>query len=388
MYANAPDMLWKALISEFIGTFLLILVVMLAIVSIPTTGLSPVGAALAYGLAFAGLYYIFMHRSGAHFNPAVSFGFAVAGRMSWGLMLGYWIAQILGAIAAVGLVIFFFGSDSVASGAIGTLTNTNNWAAVLLTGILTMFLVLVFLFVTASPMIAIVSGLVIGLVLTATLLGGYQGVGGAAVNPAWALGSAIFSNNLGSVWIYIVGPLLGALVAALVYKLFTVDFTCCDKVDENGCKILDECGNPIKVCRRPVVDNCGNVVKDCDGAVYENYVKHERKLGHYQETYLTALGGWMHSHGVDPMYVQQEFGRAIEKVAPNGVMEAPGEVVNAVITPIAGLASPAATQVVVTPASAGLSDALRSNAVLSPPLPLATAAAQTSYRVPMVVQPL
>lgn len=377
MYGNSGEMLWKALVAEFIGVFILITVVIVSIIAIPTTGLSPVGAALVYGLTFAGLYYIFSQRSGSHLNPIVSAGFAFAGRMSWGLMLGYWVVQILAAIAAVGLAVWFFGSDAGAGVSIGTLTTSNPWAAVILTAILTFLLVLVFLFVTASPSLAVVSGLIIGLVSAAVIIAGYSGVGSGATNPVWAIGSSIFSNNLGTVWIYIVGPLLGALIAALVYKLFTVDFTCCDKLDENGCKVLDECGNPIKVCRRPVVDNCGNAVTDCDGVVTEQFVKHQRKLGHYQETYATAIGGWMNSHGVDPLYVEQQFDRAVERVAPNGVMEQPRAVVEAVITPIAGLASPASTQAVVGPS---IVDLTRTNPLLVP--------SPLTYRIPAVVQAL
>lgn len=387
MYANSADMLWKALLAEFIGVFILVAVVIIAIISIPTTGLSPVGAALVYGLTFAGLYYIFCQRSGSHLNPAVSAGFAFAGRMNWGLMLGYWIAQILGGIAAAALAVWFFGSDSGVGAAIGTLTTANVGAAVVLTAILTFLLVLVFLFVTASPMLAVVAGLVIGFVLAAIVIAGYQGVGGGATNFAWAFGSAIFSNNLGTIWIYIVGPLLGALVAALIYKLFTVDFSCCDKLDENGCKVLDECGKPIKVCRRPVVDNCGNAITDCDGVVTEQYVKHERQLGHYQETYATAIGGWMHSHGVDPLYVKQEFDHAMESVMPNGVMEQPRAVVDAVITPIAGLSVPAGSQY----AGSAVNDLARTNPLLTPPSAMANAMTQPIqpvYRVPTVVQPL
>jgi aquaporin Z len=387
MYGNAPDMLWKALLSEFLATLILVMVAIIAVISIPTTGLSPVGAALVYGLTFAGLYYIFSMRSGSHLNPFVSLGFALAGRMNWGLMLGYWIAQILGGIAAAALAVWFFGSDSGVGASIGTLTTSNVGAAVVLTAILTFLLVLVFLFVTASPMFAVVAGLVIGFVLAAIVIAGYQGVGAGATNFAWAFGSAIFSNNLGSIWIYIVGPLLGALVAALVYKLFTVDFSCCDKVDENGCKVLDECGNPIKVCRRPVVDNCGNALTDCDGVITEQYVKHDRKLGHYQETYATAIGGWMHSHGVDPLYVKQEFDHAVQSVMPNGVMEQPRAVVDAVITPIAGLSVPAGGSY----AGSAVTDLARTSPLIAPPSAFANSMSgtvQPVYRLPTVVQPL
>lgn len=79
-------------------------------------------------------------------------------------------------------------------------------------------------------------------------------------NPARSLGPALFSGNISSYWIYIVGPLLGGLFAALVYKLFTNDFACCDMVDNCGNKIKDDCGRIIKQCKRPIVDNCGKPI--------------------------------------------------------------------------------------------------------------------------------
>lgn len=315
------DYVWKALLAEFVGTFTLVFIGASAVALTVGQGGSLLTSAFAFGLALMTIIYVWGSYSGAHVNPAVSFGFAVAGQMNWGLMLGYWVAQLLGGIAAAALVAYFFGTSTGAGASVGILTNSDVWKAILMEAFLTFFLVIAYLFIYRNPMLALVSGIAVGLVLTFTFLaGGY--LTGASTNPARSLGPALFSNNMGSYWIYIVGPLLGALVAALVYKLFTVDFSCCYKLDECGNKILDDCGRPLKECRRPVLDSCGNEVKDCYGCPeYEYVVKHERKYHHMQETPMTALGGWMTSHGVDPRYAKQEFDHVVERVSPTVLYE-------------------------------------------------------------------
>jgi aquaporin TIP len=331
---SSTDYLWKALISEFLGTFTLVFIGAGSVALTAAQGGSLLGSAFAFGLALMSLWYALGPYSGAHFNPAVSFGFAVAGRMNWGLMLGYWVAQLLGGIVAAALIAYIFGTASGAGASIGSLTNTDAWKAILLEALLTFFLVMVILFVTHNPMLAIVSGIAVGLVLTFDMLAGFP-LTGASMNPARSLGPAIFSNNMGTYWIYIVGPLLGALVAALVYKLFTVDFSCCTKVDDCGKPVLDECGRPLKECKRPLVDNCGNPIKDCHGKVqYETVTKHERILTHHQENWLSTAGEWMSGHGFDPKYLKQELHHAMEKVVPGGVVENPQVVVKEVIEAI------------------------------------------------------
>lgn len=342
---NMTDYVWKALASEFLSTFTLVFIGTSAVALTFAQGGSLLGSALAFGLALMTIIYVWGSYSGAHANPAVSFGFAVAGQMNWGLMLGYWVAQLLGGIAAAALVAYFFGTASGAGASVGSLTDTDVWRAILLEAFLTFFLVIAYLFIYRNPFLALVSGIAIGLVLTFAMLAGGP-LTGASMNPARSFGPAIFGNTLGSVWIYIVGPLLGALVAALVYKLFTVNFACCDKVDECGNKILDECGRPLKECKRPLVDNCGNTVKDCHGNVqYDTYVKHERKLTHMQETPLLAAGEWMSAHGFDPRYIRQEVGYAVEDALPNKVVQDPKEVVKSAISsmsprPVAVATSP------------------------------------------------
>lgn len=316
------DYIWKALLTEFLGTFALVFIGASSVALSIQQGGSILATAFAFGLVLMTLIYSWGSFSGAHFNPAVSFGFAVAGQMHWGLMLGYWVAQILGGIAAGALVAYFFGTSN-AGVSVGTFTNTDAWKAVLMEAVLTFLLVITYLLVYRNPFLALVSGLAIGLVLTFCFIAGGSSTG-ASMNPARSLGPAIFGNTLGTYWIYIVGPFIGALLAALVYKLFTVDFSCCDKVDECGNKITDECGRPLKECKRQKVDNCGNPVKDCNGCQeWDTYTKHERKLTHMQETPLLAAGQWMSSHGLDPRYIRQELGHAVGKVMPNHVIKDP-----------------------------------------------------------------
>jgi len=321
---------WKALATEFLGSAVLVFVGASAVASQFGNNGTLLASAFAFGLTLVFLIYAWGSFSGAHFNPAVSFGFAVAGRMNWWLMLGYWIAQILGGILAAALVAYMYGTASGVGASVGSLTNTDAWKAVLLEAILTFILVITVLLVTRNPALALASGLAIGVVLTADMLAGAP-LTGASMNPARSIGPALFSNNVGTIWIYIVGPLLGALVAALVYKLFTADFSCCQKVDECGKPVLDACGNPVKVCKRPVYDSCGRqVIKECEGPQWESYVKHERKLGHWQETPLHAIGETMSAHGYDPRYLRQEF----EKIAEMNTPVMSEEVVETVITPL------------------------------------------------------
>lgn len=307
------DYLWKALLCEFLGTFTLVFVGAGAVALTAAQGGSLVGSAFAFGLALMILIYAWGSYSGAHFNPAISFGTAVAGRMNWGLMFGYWIAQLLGGIAAAALIAYFFGTASGVGASIGSLTNTDAWRAVLFEAIITFFLVITFLLVTKNPWMAFSGGIAIGLVLTANMLFGAP-LTGASMNPARSLGPAIFSGNIGTYWIYVVGPLIGALVAALIYKLFTTDFTCCIKRDACGKPITDKCGNVFKECKRQVVDECGKPVVDCNGPVYETYVTREQKLNHMQSTPLMAIAEYMSSHGFDPRYLKQEFSHKAEEI--------------------------------------------------------------------------
>ena len=313
---------WKALLCEFLGTFTLVLIGAGAVALTVAQGGSLVGSAFAFGLVLMTLFYTWGSFSGAHFNPAVSFGFAVAGRMPWGLMFAYWIAQFLGGIAAAALIAYFYGTSSGVGASVGSLTNTDQWKAFLVEAFLTFFLVITILFVTRNPYMAIAAGLAIGLVLTFDMLAGAPLTGGS-MNPARSLGPAIFSNNMGSYWIYILGPLVGALVAALIYKLFVTDFSCCPKLDACGNRVTDECGNCLKECQRQVVDECGRPVKDCNGCpVMETYTTREKKEGFMQNNFWNAIGHWMSERGANPQFIKQEYDRAVDHAKSSPPVEA------------------------------------------------------------------
>jgi hypothetical protein len=241
--------------------------------------------------------------------------------MNWGLMFGYWIAQVLGAICGAALVTYFFGSLSRGGNEpVGDLTFAYPWKAVLYEAFITFFLVIAYLFIYRNPLLAIISGLAIGLVLTFCMLSGGTALTGSVTNPASAFGTAIFSGNLSNSWIYVVGPLLGALLAALVYKLFTVDMSCCNKLDECGNKVLDECGNQIKECKRPVLDSCGKVVSDCDGVKYETYCKIVKPVGYKQETFASTLGVDVTSRSEEPKHHMPD---KLDSVLPCDIIDNP-----------------------------------------------------------------
>jgi MIP family channel proteins len=251
------DGLWKALLVEFLGTFTLVFVGTGAAAITVQQGGSVVGTALAFGLILVALYYAMSSYSGSHFNPAVTFGFAVAGRMGWGRMILYWIAQILGAIAGAAFIAYFYGGFTDSAAGVGFLTTTDQLRCVLLEATMTFFFVLVWLLVTRNALYSLVAGLVIGLTLTAVILGALPATG-ASFNPARSLGTLMFHGNYSNIWIYIVGPLLGALVAGFIYRLIVA---CWNK----PVKCPNITGEP-KICP-PVGDkDCGNNV-DCSKGI-------------------------------------------------------------------------------------------------------------------------
>jgi MIP family channel proteins len=227
--------LWKSLVTEFLGTFVLVFVgAGASAVSIQNGG-SPVVTALALGLAYIVLIYTLGDYSGANFNPAISFGLAAVGKLGWCRMLLYWIVQFLGALAGAALIGWIYGIDF---GVGGDMTIEQPGKVFVLEMILTFFLVLAFLFMTRNPLVSLISGFVIGLALTADILvGGFFARIG--VNPAYSLATEVFTGNWNNFWIFLVGPLVGALLAAIVYRLMIIPWSC-SELAEIGCE--NDCG--------------------------------------------------------------------------------------------------------------------------------------------------
>jgi aquaporin TIP len=212
----------KALAAEFIGTFTLIFVGVGAIAAnqMNDGGSGLVGIALAHGLAIAVMVSATAAVSGGHLNPAVSFGAWLGRKMSAGAMLGYWVAQCLGAIAAAGLIQRVFAADVLGSVNLGTPLpgpGISNLQVIVVEIVLTFFLVFVVFGTAIDPRGPKCGGLFIGLAIAMGILVGGP-ISGAAMNPARFLGPALLSGNMGFCWIYWVAPLAGGGLAGLVYK--------------------------------------------------------------------------------------------------------------------------------------------------------------------------
>jgi MIP family channel proteins len=173
-------------------------------------------AAWVSGLAVLAMVYALGPISAAHFNPAVTLGFAVAGRFPWRYVLSYWAAEFTGGILAAGAAAWLFGGGYGAHvPAIGSAAR-----AVGMEAVLTFFLMLVIMAVATDRRVSnAVPGLAIGLtVVFGVLIGGP--VTGGSMNPARSFGPALFAGGpaLTHYWIYVVGPMLGAVVAAYLYE--------------------------------------------------------------------------------------------------------------------------------------------------------------------------
>ena len=205
----------KALLAEFIGTFSLIFIGAGA-GAIGVGGL--IGVALAHGLVLVSMAYAYGSISGTHINPAVTLAVALSGRIKWMDALGYWMAQLAGGIFGAGALFVVLGGAGSGLGATVPAAGVGAGQAIMLEAVLTFLLVNVILHTTEKKTATPFAGLAIGLTLVAAILMGGP-LTGASLNPARTLGPALFTNGLGDVWIYVLGPALGAALAAWVYKL-------------------------------------------------------------------------------------------------------------------------------------------------------------------------
>jgi MIP family channel proteins len=215
--------LGTALVAEFIGTFALILIGAGA-GALGIGGL--VGVALAHGLVIVAFAYAYGHISGTHLNPAVTLGVWLAGKIEPVRALAYMAAQLAGGIVGALALCWVLGSNETGLGAtrlaeglvVGTTTITITPAiGVLLEAILTFFLVNTIMNAGISGKATPLDGLAVGFTLVfAILMGGP--LTGASLNPARSLGPAIATGDFTDLWVYFVGPALGAAVAALLYR--------------------------------------------------------------------------------------------------------------------------------------------------------------------------
>lgn len=223
----------KKLIAEFIGTAVLVTLgcgTAMLVGCDAVLGGGYILTALAFGLVIVGMAYCVGNISGCHINPAVSLGVLISGGMSFKDFFGYIIAQCLGAFAGAGLLaaIFNLGSVTDMTGGYGSNglagVGDSAVAGLLVEVVLTFIFVMTILGVTSKKAgHGSFGGLIIGLTLTLVHIFGI-GLTGTSVNPARSLGPAIVAAIDGNtapiecIWVFIVGPLVGALLAALVYK--------------------------------------------------------------------------------------------------------------------------------------------------------------------------
>ncbi len=208
----------KKYIAEIIGTFALVFCGTGAIIIDQQTGgqVGHIGVAITFGLIVTVMIYTFGDISGAHFNPAVTIGFSVAGLFERKEIFPYILSQAVGAFAASGLLRFLF-PDNLNLGA--TLPSGTQMQSFILEIVLTFFLMLVILFTSqGSKEVGVLAGLAIG--ATVLLEAMFAGpICGASMNPIRSLAPAIVSGNLTSLWVYLAAPTIGALTATATWRL-------------------------------------------------------------------------------------------------------------------------------------------------------------------------
>lgn len=203
----------KKVIAEVIGTFALVFFGCGTILFMGSE-VGMIGISFAFGLAVVAMAYGIGPISGAHLNPAVSLGAMLGGRMEAGEMIQYWIAQVVGGLLAV-IVLMAMGANV---GDAATTPGAGVMAALIFEIVATFIFVTVILGATQKGAPDSMAGLAIGLTLVMIHLAGIK-ISGASVNPARSIATNIFNaGELQNIWIYLVGPLLGGAVAGILHK--------------------------------------------------------------------------------------------------------------------------------------------------------------------------
>ena len=221
----------KKYVAEFLGTFVLTL---FGCGSAAITGgingaLGIFGIAVAFGLSIVAMAYAIGDISGCHINPAVSLGALLTGRIDTRDFAGYVVSQFIGGIAAAAVLMFIISTTGMpvqdtglgANGyGIQSFVGISAVGALVVEIILTFVFVMTILRVTATEKTSNIAGIVIGLTLAFVHILGIP-LTGTSVNPARSLGPAIFTGGdaLAQVWVFIVAPLIGAAIAAFVYRM-------------------------------------------------------------------------------------------------------------------------------------------------------------------------
>ncbi|MGZ4380870.1 MAG: MIP family channel protein [Gaiellaceae bacterium] len=217
----SPSPLARALVAEAIGTFALVFAGCGAIMVDQKTGaLGHVGVAITFGLVIMAMIYAVGHVSGAHFNPAVTFSFALSRHFPRWQIAPYWGAQLAGALIAAAILRGSLGNIAHVG---ATYPSGSDGQAFLWEAVLSFFLMFVIMAVATDTRAvgeaaAIAIGGTVGL---DAMFGGP--ITGASMNPARSLGPGIVTGDLHAIWIYLLAPIVGASLAALTYTIIRGD---------------------------------------------------------------------------------------------------------------------------------------------------------------------
>ena len=222
----------KRYIAELIGTMVLVLFGC-GSAAIAGSVLGTLGIALAFGLSIVAMAYVIGDISGCHVNPAVSIGMWIDGRLETKDLLVYIVFQFIGAIIGIALLVMIINSAPSLGGYAATGLGQNGFGsassvgldvvgAILVEIILTFVFVFTVLGVTKKAENATVAGIVMGLTLAFVYLLGIP-LTGASVNPARSLAPALFLGGqaLEQVWVFILAPVVGAVIAGILFKGLT-----------------------------------------------------------------------------------------------------------------------------------------------------------------------
>jgi len=224
------------LMAEFFGTFWLVLggcgsAVLAA--GVADVGIGWLGVSFAFGLTVLTMAYAVGHISGGHFNPAVSLGLMIGGRFPAKDLIPYWIAQVIGAIAAAAVLYLivsgapgFEGVGGFASNGYGEASpeGYSMMSALIIEIVLTAFFIVIILGATSSGAPAGFGPIAIGLGLTLIHLISIP-VTNTSVNPARSTGVALFADGpaLAQLWLFWLAPLIGGAIGALIWKAMSQD---------------------------------------------------------------------------------------------------------------------------------------------------------------------
>jgi len=206
----------RAYLAELLGTFLFLLIGYLSVAAASTAGDSTLLVVpFSFGLGLLAAIVAFGHVSGGHFNPAVTMAALMERRLPPADGLGYMLAQVIGALGAAAVVYATISQEAVTAGITAPGAGVTEISALILEIILTAVFITVILSATTGG--GRLAPVVIPLALVAIHFA-IAPLTGASVNPARSLGSALVGGSLDGLWIYILGPAVGGIAGALIYR--------------------------------------------------------------------------------------------------------------------------------------------------------------------------